>query len=522
MEIIVKYSGAFVDLLSEAAQLGTLRAENLGQGYAIVDWDGAADQLYTVPAIEDIEMPREIFLNDDGLSGNCNESAVFRAQRFSGKGVLVGIIDTGVDYTSSEFRTADGKSRIAALWDQTAAGTAPEGFLSGAEYVQEQINEALLSGNPFSYIARTDASGHGTAVAGIAAGSTLGRAYQSELIVVRVSRSSTEQTLTTSLMRGVRYVIDTARRLRKPVAVNISYGMNEGSHRGDSLFERYLTAVAGEWKTTITVALGNEASAGHHYSGFMRSGEVQSIPFFTAALNGSFYLSIWKNYTDRLSAELLLPDGSSTGVINRFSSRTSIRAGELFVTAFYGQPTQRSVFQEIFFDIRPLEGRIPAALWTLRLTAEEIVSGRVDVWLPTTEQVTTATRFVNPDEELTMTIPSTADRILRVGGYDRRTDAIASFSGKGISCPEGIYPDVAASAVDVPAPTLSGGIGSFTGTSFAAPQVTGLAAQLMEWGIVCGNAPFMYGEKVKAEIRLLARRSRSIPYPDIAYGYGLI
>ena len=524
MEIIVKYSGEYVDFLSEFEDIAVITAEDLGQGFAVVNIaPEMIDQLYTLPSVEDIEIPKDVFLNDyTAENSNCTNGFEFRIGSYSGKKVLVGIIDTGIDYTNPEFLTADGRTRIVYLWDQSQEGQPPKGFNSGAEYTRERINTALLSSSPFSVVPRTDYSGHGTAVAGIAAGNRIGAAYQAEIIAVKVGNANSEGVRTVQLMKGLRYVIDRARELKMPVAINISFGMNEGSHRGDSLFESYLTAVSSEWKTSIIIPTGNEGGAGHHYEGQLQNGETLDIGFFTAAAIQGFYLSIWKNYTDLISAELFLPDGKSTGVIYRYVTNSNVLINGLSVTSIYGQPSQRSVFQEIFYDIRPAGGMIPSALWTLRIRAENIVNGHLDIWLPTVEQVTAATYFVDSSEKLTMTIPSTAARIIRAAGYNAGTGAFAAFSGRGAEFPEYIYPDVAAPAVNVSAPSLGGGIDSFTGTSFAAPLVTGISAQLMEWGIVCGNSPFMYGEKLKAELRLIAERSSDGKYPNIIYGYGTL
>lgn len=524
MEIIVKYSGDFEQFISGLEDIGVFRPVDLGQGFAVLDI--SADMisvLEALPLVEDIELPKSVFLNNSFTPPvSCPGLPDFRRSLYSGAGVLVGIIDTGVDYTNREFLLPDGRTRIAAIWDQSAQGTPPPGFFEGAEYSREKIDSALLSADPFSVIPRTDISGHGTAVAGIAAGNTTGAAYASELIVVRVRSASGEDEKTTQLMKALRYVITKAAQLQKPAAINISYGMNQGSHRGDSLFESYISAVSREWKTTIVIPTGNEGGAGHHYEGRLSNGEELDIGFFTAKGIDSFYLSMWKNYTDIISAELFLPDGKSTGVINRYTTNTNAVADGLSVTSVFGQPSARSVFQEIFYDIRPAGGTIPQALWTLRLRAESIVDGHFDIWLPTIEQVTADTYFTDPGDTLTMTIPSTAAGIIRVAGFDSRTGAAAAFSGRGTRCPGEVLPDVSAPAVNVAAPSLSGGFDSLSGTSFASPAVTGYAAQLMQWGIVCGNSKFMYGERVKAELRLAAQRSRDINYPDPSLGYGRI
>ena len=524
INLIVKFSGEYEEFISQLVDTGVFGSEDLGSGYAALDIEREyIDRLYSYPVVEDIELPRDTYINDfRAAEYNCPSAPEFRSRQFGGQGVLVGIIDTGVDYTNPEFRHPDGSTRIKYFWDQTAEGTPPGGFLSGAEYTSEMIDNALVSSDPLSVIPKTDTSGHGTAVAGIAAGNNIGRAFESELIAVRVGRQSSEQATTIQLMRGLYYIIKKAFMLKMPVSINISYGMNEGSHRGDSLFEKYITDVGRIWKTCITVPTGNEGSAGHHYEGQLVSGESLDIGFFTAPAIRSFYLSIWKDFTDPVTYELILPDGKSTGILGRINNNIRVTADGMSISAFYGQPSRRSVFQEVFYDIRPDSLNIPAGLWTLRVKAENIVNGHFDIWLPTTEQVTLRTFFTDPSDNLTMTIPSTAPYVIKVAGFDKRTNSAALFSGLGTEYPINISPDVAASAINVSAPTLSGGIGSFTGTSFASPLAAGIAAQLMQWGIVCGNSPFMYGEKLRAQLHFLASRIDGRLYPDTSIGYGIL
>ena len=523
MEIILRYSGTFEEFLSELALYVNIRVTDLGQGFAAAEVsDDMPAFLRSLPFIEDIELSKDIFLNETEDFIPCPSDPELRPKLYSGRGVIVGIIDTGIDYRDPRFRTADGRTRIISIWDQSIDGSPPAGFYKGSEYSAFRINEALSSPDPKRIVPHTDFSGHVTAVAGIAAGNTFGAAYNSDIIVVKVRQAENEYSKTTQIMKALRYIIDKARSLRRPLAVNISYGMNEGSHRGDSLFESYISAVSSEWKLSVIIPTGNEGAAGHHYEGRLNTGETLDIGFFTSAGIRSLYLSIWKNYIDEISCELFLPGGESTGVINRFSSPAFSAAGGLAISSVYGQPTRRSAAQEIFYDIRPAGRDIPAGAWELRMKAGSIGSGHIDIWLPTLEQVGAGTYFADPSDRLTMTIPSTCRKVIRTAGFDRITGAAAAFSGRGAGCPDDIMPDIAAPAVNISAPTPGGGIGSFTGTSFAAPFITGYAALLMEWGIVCGNSPFMYGEKLKARLRLAATRDPSIRYPDPSTGYGKI
>ena len=174
MEVIVKYSTSFEELVSNLrANTGILSEEDLGQGFAIIVIDSEdIDNLYDIPAVEDIELPKDIFLNDSfSMTSSCIRSAQSEnGFGLTGQGVIVGIIDTGLDYTHPDFRTYDGKTRILSFWDQSGNGDPPEGFSFGSEYTKEDIDLALSLSNPTEIIPPLDINGHGTAVAGIAAG----------------------------------------------------------------------------------------------------------------------------------------------------------------------------------------------------------------------------------------------------------------------------------------------------------------------------------------------------------------
>ena len=220
--------------------------------------------------------------------------------------------------------------------------------------------------------------------------------------------------------------------------------------------------------------------------------------------------------------ELLFPGGLSSGVIGIESQLKNVRIGDLLFTVLYGQPTRYSVRQEIFFNLRAVSGTIGPGVWKLRIFASSVVDGNFEIWLPTTEAVTSKTYFSNASVNDTMTIPSTAEKVVKVAGYNDRLGNIAEFSGAGSTNPALPNPDLAAPAVGILAPKAGGGYDAYTGTSMAAPFVTGAAALMMQWGIAERNSPFLYGERVKAFLRLGASRSGQTAYPNPMFGYGTL
>lgn len=527
----MKYHG---DLPRIVTGLGGF-AEILYRGYAIVTIDRAqVPALYTYPQVEHIELPKLLSFEDSSVG----ESSCARQVKepgiwnLRGRGVLIAVIDSGLDYEHPDFRNADGSSRVRYIWDQTAVtGLPPPGFLSGVEYEKEKIDAALRSSDPQRVVPYGDTSGHGTAVTGIAAGSgrdalgyALGMAPEAEIISVKLgTRGYPCFARSTELMRAVQYVIQKARAMGMPVVINISFGMNDGSHQGDSLFERYIDDVASEWKSVIVVPTGNEGAAGHHYAGQMRAYTSVEIPFFTAAGIPQFFLTMWKDFVDNISVELILPNGKSSGAIQPNNQIRSVRDGNLDIRMQYGQPSHFSLSQQIYISVRAWEGSLGADVWQLRLQAGEVSDGAFQIWLPTVEAVSSETFFASPAEDNTLTIPSTAHRVISVAGFQDRTGAVLDFSGRG---PDNRClprkPDLAAPAASVRSSKRGGGYDSYTGTSFAAPFVSGAAALMMEWGIVQKQDPFLYGERLKAFLRIGAERVYGRRYPNSTWGYGTL
>lgn len=529
-EVIVKYSG---DIRRVETELG-VEVEVLGEGFAIITLRGEQiPMLYDYREIEYIELPKTLSLTlNQSLREACISSVQSPAEyNLTGAGTLVGIIDSGIDFTHPDFRNQDGSSRILYIWDQTVDGSPPSGFRQGTEYNNQQLNAALASTQPYEIVTSTDVIGHGTAVAGIAAGNgrasegrEKGVAPDASLIIVKLGYRGFESfARTTEVMRALKYLLDKAEELGMPVAINISFGTNAGSHDGSSLFETYVNSVTGRWKNVIVAATGNEGAAGHHFSGEIGTSQTMDVGFVVAENLNSLYLTFWKNFADSFTLELILPNGKSTGEIGPSQRYTIKNMDGVSVQIFYGQPTHYNEDQEIYFLIRKQESNIPQGFWQLRVRGVEVIDGRFDIWLPTVEEVGMGTAFTEPSPNTTLTLPATVERVLSVGGYNAAIDAAAQFSGRGFTRNNAyVKPDLVAPAVGIISARAGGGYDSYTGTSMAAPFVTGAAALMMQWGIVLGNDPFLYGQRVKAYLKKGARRRPNINYPNPIWGYGAL
>ncbi|MGE4213852.1 MAG: S8 family peptidase [Anaerotignaceae bacterium] len=530
MEVIVKYNGDIKRI--EESTGGTV--EILNESYAIVTINiNQVWQLYNYKEVEYIELPKMLMYS---LRRSLNSACISPVQRptglnLSGAGTIVGIIDSGIDYTHPTFINEDGTSRIISIWDQLGEGEPPIGFRSGVEYSNEQINIALQSENPYAIVPSRDYAGHGTAVAGIAAGNGRGSggmekgiATEASLIVVKLgSRGNENFARTTEIMRAIKYIWDKAESMDMPVAINLSYGTNNGSHLGNSLFEEYIDDMAQKWKTVIVVATGNEGSAGHHFYEEVEEGETVKAFFITTGNVERIYITLWKNFVDGMTFELISPSGKTTGIIRPTQRSISMVMDGVRVSAILVQPTHYRTEQEVYFSFQGIDMPIPEGDWSIVIRGVDIVDGRINMWLPTVEDVTRDTFFLQPSVNTTLTIPSTAQNVIAVGGYDARIGISADFSGRGYT-ERGmqVKPDFVAPAVDITTALTGGGYDSFTGTSMAAPFGTGSAALMMQWGIVNENDPFLYGQRIKAFLQKGASRDFLIEYPNNIWGYGIL
>ena len=530
-EVIVKYNG---DIETVADELGIM-VEILGDSFAILTMPSTRiPELHQYKEIEFIELPRSLsLLLQQGMRDACITPVhTQRAAGMSGasdyglrgNGVLIGIIDSGIDYTHPDFRDQNGNSRVLYLWDQLG-GTEPSG---GIEYNNAQLNEALQ--NPqTNQIPSLDLIGHGTSVSGVAAGNgrasggvEQGVAPEASLIVVRLGERGRESfARTTEIMRGLKYIMDKAISLNMPVAINLSFGTNDGSHAGDSLFETYINAVAQRWRSVIVVATGNEGSARHHFGGLIANSQTMEVSFTIAPNLSSLYIALWKDFADTLDLELISPGGQLSGRLLSTDRTRQMNLGGTDVAIFYRQPTIYSRSQEAYFQLRGTP--ITQGIWRLRITGRDVTVGEFHIWLPTIEEVGLGTAFLTPDPGLTLTIPSTTPNVISVGGYNSSFGTTADFSGRGYTFRD-IYvkPDLVAPAVNILSTRAGGGYDTFTGTSMAAPFVTGAAALMMEWGIVRGNDPFLYGQRIKAFLQKSAVKRMNINHPNPIWGYGTL
>ena len=516
-ELIVKYTGNI-----EKYEAFGIQVVGLQNGYAILTVpEGLIPLVSEWPEIEYVEKPKRLYFQvAQGKRASCISLVQIPPLNLTGRGILVGIIDSGIDYRHPEFLKPDGTSRILYMWDQSLQGRPPEGYKIGQEFSQEDFNRSLAEGGP---PLTTDISGHGTAVAAIAAGNS-GVAYESELIVVRLGVPRPESfPKTTELMQAVNYVLEKALETGRPIAINLSFGNTYGSHSGNSLVETYLDTMADYWKNVISVGTGNEGNGAGHTSEVLEMGRDTEIPFLVQSYETSLNIQIWKSYVDDIFLELIGPGGQKAGYFQPLLGTQRFTIGQTEILIYYGEPSPYSYFQEIFVDFIPKGNYLDSGQWRFRLIPQRIVEGEVNFWMPSASILNPGTRFLHPTPDTTLTIPSTASRVITVGAYDSIREVYADFSGRGFTVNGGIKPDLAAPGVGIRTAAPNNQFVTVDGTSFATPFVTGGSALLMQYGITDGNDPFLYGEKVKAYLRYGARPLPGIrEYPNPMVGWGAL
>ena len=517
-EVIFRYSGT----LDTIKRSETTVIEPLSMGYAIAYIkENELDTFSRNEQVIFIEKPKNLLLNrQPSIAASCMLSVKNPPLSLTGRGVFVAVIDTGIDIFHPDFIDDDGNTKIYELWDQTVSGTPPSPFVNGNVYTREEINAVLHSENGRRMFESRDNSGHGTHVASICAGRN-GVAPEAELIVVKLGDTRERGfPRTTQMMTALQYVISTSSKLTKPVAINISYGHNYGDHRGNSLLETFVSQITGQWKCSICIGTGNEGNSGRHKQGKIAA-KTETILFDIAPFEQNLNLQIWKDFVDTFQMVLISPSGTRHEITDQ-QGKSQYMYGNTMIFVYNGYPTPYNVRQEIYFSFIPMEGEyIESGQWELQISPVDIRNGEYQMWLPVSAGSNQETRFLEPDKVFTLTIPSTARNVISVGAYDVRYQTYADFSGRGDQKFCVNKPDLVAPGVGILAAAVGGGERVLSGTSMATPFVAGSAALLMEWGIIRGNNPYLYGERMKAYFHRGARQMNGFrDYPNDEIGYG--
>lgn len=490
--------------------------ENLGFGFGIVNipvenlW-----RLANSNSIQYIELPKSLYTTD----AQSNRAACVNTARenygIQGEGVLIGFIDSGIDFTHPAFRNEDGTTRIDYIYDLSNEGQI---------YNRDNINTALQSPDPYAIVPSYDNTEHGTHVAGIAcAGGNInpsfyGVAPKSSIAMVKSTRG--RFALSSNIMRGLKFLVDIGKELNKPLVVNISLSTNDGAHNGTSLLEQYISTVATLERITIAIAAGNEGDAAHHIGGEL-SGEKR-ISINVAEDEQAVVLNLYKSVLSNIAIRITSPTAATSGEIIIREGYTEGIIGRDRYQVFYTGPKPFDLIGEISIALLTNGQYISAGQWEIRISLQNEYKGIFDMWLPISEGLNINTKFLQPTVLNTLGIPATVSNIIAVGSYNYVTNNISSFSGRGRPVVfKAVRPDLVAPGENISAPTPNRSFDTRSGTSMATPHVAGIAALMMEWGILKRNDPYLFGERLKYYLVISAKRPRTdVTYPDPSWGYG--
>ncbi|MDY2654287.1 MULTISPECIES: S8 family peptidase [Eisenbergiella] len=462
----------------------------------------------------------------------------------TGRNVVLGFADTGIDYRNPVFRREDGSTRILAIWDQSVqTGTPPDGLIYGSEYTREQINEALRLDNPLELVPVTDDIGHGTAMASAAAGSALnggidflGAAPDADIVVVKLKQA--KQFLrdyymtppgvpaygTNDIMLAVKYLSSFCIPFQRPAVICLGVGSSFGGHTGNSALSQYISTVGTQINQVVVVAGGNEGNSAHHFSGHIDGTGSVNVEIRVSEGTRGFLLETWGSVPDFFSISVRSPGGE---VIPPVSGRLGQSLEYTFV---YEKTRIRLDYQPVEADtgkeVAVLRFENPTqGIWTVIVIREGgNGSGNFNMWLPIRQFIDGTAEFLQPNPETTLTSPSFAQPPMAVTAYNSRNNSFYYNSGQGFGADGEIKPDLSAPGVDISVATgtIQGRtvVGTGTGTSLAAALTAGAAAQFMQWAVVEDNSPYAGGISTRNYFLRGAARDAAYTYPSRQWGMG--
>ena len=459
----------------------------------------------------------------------------------TGKGVLIGFLDSGIDYTHPAFRNPDGTTRILRIWDQTLPdGPAPSDLTYGTEFTEEQLNAALFSGAPLNTVPHRDEDGHGTSIAGIACGSPdpgsdfIGAAPDSRIIAVKLKPAKRylrdyfvipEDAVAyqeTDLMLGVRYMVRISRALRLPLVICMSVGTNQGGHTGTTPLEEVLISAQFNAGIFAVAGTGNEVGQGHHYFGTIsRAGEYTDVEILVEKETAGFSLEFWADAPELYSIGFTSPLGET---IQQVQPRSNVAHEFNFLL-------ENSQIHLIYSIVEMLSGSELALMrfvtptpgvWRVRITNITHVNGQFHLWLPVTGLVDPGVRFFSPNTDTTLVIPSSADAIITTGTYDAFSGSMFRSSGRGYTRNNLIKPDFVSPGVNLTAPSPGGGYAPVTGSCAASALAAGATALVTQSGLDRDVPRYFTPREIKSLFHRGAVRSANYQYPNRESGYGIL
>ncbi len=471
-----------------------------------------------------------------------------------GAGVIVGFVDTGINYTDSLFRNVDGSTRIIGIWDQTNNSDNSNNIenetvkpfsafsaLYGTQYTAEEINLALNSDNPASIVPTRDENGHGTFLASIAAGNRderagfSGAAPQASIAMVKLKpakqylrdfyliQDGAEAYQENDIMMGVSYLYFLARKYSMPLVVCIPLGTNMGSHMGMSRLGQYLNQVSLSNGSAVITAAGNETGARHHFRAVMdASTDEVTAELRVGEREAGFSMELWAENMGVYTVGFISPTGEVAREISvplRGENTVSFLLEQTQITVYTQIADVSAGSQFIFMRFEnPMSG-----IWRILIRNSLDIRETFHLWLPVRGFITDETYFLRPDPDTTITDPGNARYPITVTAYDHTKNSIYIHASRGYSLSGRIKPDLAAPGVNILGASVSGRrLTRMSGTSVSAAHLAGAAAILLNWGVLNANYPYLNTPVLKSIFVRGAQRNPALTYPNREFGYGTL
>lgn len=475
-----------------------------------------------------------------------NQAGILQTQNYptlqlKGENILIGFIDTGIDYENSVFRNLDGTTRIAGIWDQTVqTGKAPEEFYFGSTYTKEQIDEALRMENPLELVPSKDENGHGTFVASVACGGAeasqqfLGAAPESMIGVVKLKpakqylkdfyfiREGAQCYQENDIMLGMKYLEQLAERLEMPVVFCLALGSNMGGHAANTPLPVMIRGYSNYANHVIVTGTGNESNQRHHYLGQLRGiNDQQNVDIRVGENSIGFTMELWADLPNVLTIAITSPSGETTRVFSpRSGSGTEFHfiLDRTVVYLEYRLSVEQTVSEMISFRF----SNPTAGIWRIHIQASRISDGIFNIWLPVTEFLNTEVYFLESNPDITITTPGEVMEAITTAYYNGTNQSIGISSGRGFTRNDQIKPDFASPGVDVVGALPGGRFTARSGSSVAVGIAAGAAALLLEWIIYQLSVPVVEALEVKSLMILGTQQKEGIEYPSREWGYGTL
>lgn len=548
-EYLIEYRG---DLLEQLSKIDYACAFEITNRLAILIVK--AGRLYdlkeTVPAIIFVNFKNKYVLQGTSTTdiSNIEPIKINPYLNLTGKGIVIGIVDTGIDYTNQEFLREDDTSRIEVIWDQTIntpnSNNPINKLYTGTVYNNSEINQAIsakINGNdPYAIVPSKDEIGHGTQLASIAGA----RGYDSDVVgvandctfaIVKLRQSKEfkkqleEEGIRdvpvynlTSIIAGIEFLKYHALMSKKPMIILNSVGSSDYSHDSSDIFSRYLNEVTSYRGLVFVAGCGNEGISDGHASGYLTGvDDVKEVELKLESEMKQLEFKVWVRRPNKMSISVVSPSGESSQFMssNLYKKKTINYIFENTSLSIYFYAWENisglQVFSLAFSNIKP-------GIWKIRLKGEYIVDGRFDIWLPPSVTLKPGTKFLEPDSNQTICVPADSNNVISVSYYNQNNNSVVAESGRGFVLFPIIKPDIAAPGVGIFATSTGGMKVAVTGSSAATSIVAGVCALLMQWGIIDKNDTTMYVNKILSYLVAGASRGDNRRYPDESLGYGIL